>query len=106
MNGCSAINITDSAQDDLLAGFWFYQQQQLGLGTYFLDSLMADIDSLIIYAGVHAQVNGFYRGLGSRFPYAIYYLLQDNMATVFAVLDTRRSPAWLRAQFVGRFGAT
>jgi plasmid stabilization system protein ParE len=102
LTGCSTINITDSAQDDLLAGFWFYEQQQLGLGTYFLDSLIADIDSLIIYAGVHTQMNTVYRSLGSRFPYAIYYQLQANTATVIAVLDTRRDPVWLRSQLAAR----
>ena len=102
MNGCNAINITDSAQDDLLAGFWFYQQQQLGLGAYFLDSLMADVDSLIVHAGVHVQIGDIYRSLGSRFPYAIYYQLHNDMATVIAVLDTRRDPVWLRAKIAAR----
>lgn len=46
MNGCDSIVITQSAQDDLLAGFWFYEQQQSGLGSYFLSNLMADIDDL------------------------------------------------------------
>lgn len=102
MNGCHAINITDSAQDDLLAGFWFYQQQQLGLGAYFIDSLIADIDSLIVYAGVHQQINHVYRSLGSRFPYAVYYLLKEETATVIAVLDTRRDPVWLRSKVASR----
>jgi plasmid stabilization system protein ParE len=98
LNGCSSIRITDAAQDDLLAGFWFYQTQLEGLGAYFLDSLMADIDSLIIHAGVHVNQDGIYRSLGSRFPYAIYYLLQTDVVTVIAVLDTRRDPVWMRAR--------
>jgi plasmid stabilization system protein ParE len=102
VNGCRAINITDAAQDDLLAGFWFYEQQQLGLGTYFIDSLISDIDSLMVYAGVHQQTNDVYRSLGSRFPYAIYYLLQAETATVIAVLDTRRDPVWLRSKVASR----
>lgn len=98
MNGCSSISITDAAQDDLLAGFWFYQTQLDGLGAYFLDSLSADIDSLLIHAGVHVHQHGIYRSLGSRFPYAIYYVLQSDVVTVVAVLDTRRAPVWTRAR--------
>ena len=98
MNGCDAIEITQAAQDDLLAAYWFYEHQQAGIGAYFLNSLYADIDALQISAGVHIKVqpSGAFRSLGSRFPFAIYYLLQGQQATVLAVLDTRRSPEWLR----------
>ena len=98
MNGCESIEITQAAQDDLLAAYWFYEHQQAGIGAYFLNSLYADIDALQISAGVHIKVqpSGAFRSLGSRFPFAIYYLLEGKKATVLAVLDTRRSPAWLR----------
>lgn len=45
------ISILPSAMSDLAEGFNFYQQQQPGLGSYFLDSLFSDIDSLKLYAG-------------------------------------------------------
>ncbi len=94
MNGCDSIVITQSAQDDLLAGFWFYEQQQSGLGSFFLSSLMADIDHLKISAGVHQSDHGIFRNLAKRFPYAIYYLKAERAVTLIAVLDTRRSPTW------------
>ena len=98
MNGCESIEITQAAQDDLLAAYWFYEHQQAGIGAYFLNSLYADIDALQISAGIHVKVepSGAFRSLGSRFPFAIYYLLAGNQVTVFAVLDTRRAPEWLR----------
>ena len=34
---------------------WFYEKQDAGLGSYFLDSLNSDIESLKIYAGIHAK---------------------------------------------------
>jgi hypothetical protein len=40
------IVIQSSADEDLAEGFWFYEQQEEGLGGYFLDSLSSDIDSL------------------------------------------------------------
>ena len=52
------IEILDDAKDDLAEGFNFYESQSLGLGSYFLDSLFADIDSLLLYAGVHRVIHG------------------------------------------------
>ena len=39
------IEILDEAQDDLIEGFHFYEDREIGLGTYFLDCLFSDIDS-------------------------------------------------------------
>ncbi len=65
------IQITEEAEFDLADGFWFYERQMSGLGDYFLSSLIADIDSLAFYAGIHEQVFGYHRSLSKRFPFAI-----------------------------------
>lgn len=41
------IHIFDQAEDDLVDGYNFYETQEQGVGTYFLDSLYSDIESLI-----------------------------------------------------------
>jgi plasmid stabilization system protein ParE len=93
------LRILDSASQDLIDGFWFYEKQQSGLGAYFLDSLYSDIDSLQLYAGVHAVFfNGYYRALSKRFPFAIYYKLKDQEVSIYAVLDCRSQPAWIRSR--------
>ena len=48
------IRILESASEDLVEGWRFYQRQEEGLGDYFLDSLFSDIDSLQLYAGIHS----------------------------------------------------
>jgi len=90
------IRILDEAEGDLLDGFKFYELQQDGLGDYFLESLFSDIDSLKIYAGIHQIVFGYYRLLSKRFPFAVYYTIENNMVFIHAVLDCRRNPAWIR----------
>jgi hypothetical protein len=90
------IVILPSARDDLADGFAFYEEQEAGLGSYFLESLFSDIDSLRLYAGIHRKVFGFHRLLSKRFPYAIYYAIEVEAVRVRAVLDCRRDPAWLR----------
>jgi hypothetical protein len=47
------IEILAEAQQDLIEGFHFYEDRESGLGSYFLDCLFSDIDSLLLYAGVH-----------------------------------------------------
>ena len=89
------ISIQPSALADLRAGFRFYEKQQNGLGGYFIDSLYSDIDSLLLYAGIHSQHFGKYRLLSDRFPFAVYYELRDNLIMVRAVLDLRRNPTWI-----------
>ena len=45
------IEILDQAREDLIEGFHFYEEQQAGLGSYFLSNLYADIESLLLYSG-------------------------------------------------------
>jgi len=88
------IEILDSAEQDLLAGYAFYESQAQGLGGYFLDSLFSDIDSLRLFAGVHSvHFERYHRLLSKRFPFAIYYKVAGNAARVYAVLDCRRNPS-------------
>ncbi len=92
------IEILPSAREDLAEGFLFYEEQGLGLGTYFLESLFSDIDCLTLFAGIHREEFGYHRLLSKRFPYAVYYKVEGNTAFVRAVLDCRRDPKWLRQQ--------
>lgn len=86
------IKILPSALEDLDRGRRFYAKQGKGLGDYFLDSLFADIDSLQLYAGVHLKVFDHHRLLAQRFPFAVYYAVEDETCTVFRVLDCRQDP--------------
>ena len=90
------LTILPSARDVLARGYDFYEAQGEGLGSYFLESLFSDIDSLKLYAGIHRKVFGFHRLLSKRFPYAIYYSVESETAFVSGVLDCRRDPAWVR----------
>jgi hypothetical protein len=42
--------------DDIQSGQHFYERQQKGLGTYFLDSLFSDIDSLFVVCGYSSAI--------------------------------------------------
>ncbi len=88
------VSVQSSALVDLRKGFRFYEGKERGLGAYFLDSLYSDIDSLQLYAGIHPiHFGGFQRLLSGRFPFAIYYKVDNEVARVVAILDLRRDPA-------------
>jgi len=94
------ITILSPAEKDLEEGYRFYDAQSPGLGTYFLDCLNSDIDSLAYFAGIHPIAFGFHRLLSKRFPFAVYYHVTDETAIVFAVLDCRRNPSWIRERLM------
>lgn len=78
---------------DLDDGEVFYEMLSPGLGQYFRDSLLADFQTLWLYAGIHSKQFGFYRLHASRFPYAIYYDIHNDSAIIVAVLDMRQAPS-------------
>ena len=97
------ITVQPSALADLRRGFHFYERQEVGLGAYFLDSLFSDIDSLRLFSGIHSiHFKKFFRLLSKRFPFAVYYEVSENTASVRAVLDLRRDPAWIAGKLQNR----
>ncbi len=68
-----ASKILDIAEKDLENSFIFYEKQSTGLGSYFLDTIYSEIDSLSYFGGMHNKTNGFFRLITNKFPFAIYY---------------------------------
>jgi hypothetical protein len=85
-------SILPSGYRDLAEGRDFYDNQAPGIGTYFLESAFAEVESLRIYAGTHRVVFGYHRLLMKRFPFAVFYKIEGNVAVVYRVLDCRRNP--------------
>jgi hypothetical protein len=95
------VEISSDAENDLVDGFWFYERQSPGLGSYFRSCLISDIDSLKYYAGVHEKEYGYHRALSKRFPFGIYYSCDSERLVVIAVLDLRSSPLWIHRRLRG-----
>jgi hypothetical protein len=90
------IELLDEAVSDLHDGRDFYDRQEQGVGDYFAAALAADINSLVLFAGIHPREFGLHRALSKRFPFGIYYRVENTVIRIFAVLDLRRDPAWIR----------
>ncbi len=83
---------------DLDEGRFFYDLQEKGVGDYFFDCLISDLESLRFYSGIHRKKFGFYRMFAKRFPFAIYYEIENDIVEVVAILDMRRNPSLIRSK--------
>lgn len=86
------ILLLEEVKIDLKIAQEFYEKQNKGLGDYFKASILSDIESLWLYGGIHSKVFGLYRLLSKRFPYGIYYELQNDIVIIIAILDLRQNP--------------
>ena len=84
------IKLSETAEADLVDGFWFYENQDIGIGEYFSVSVGADIESLKIFAGVHPLVYGYHRMVCKTFPYNIYYRLIDKSRVEIVAIIAHR----------------
>ncbi len=90
------IKILNEAEKDIAVGISFYESQKNGLGKYFLDSILSDIESLHVYAGIHIVISDYYRLLSKRFPFSIYYKIKEDAVYIYAVLDCRKDPNFIQ----------
>ena len=91
------IQISEDALRDLNEGFLFYEAQEIGLGDYFVSSLRSNIERLKIAGGTHRIVYlDYHRLVCEFFPYAVYYTHDFDTIIVWAVVDQRRDPNWIR----------
>ena len=63
----------------------------------------SDIDSLLLFSGVHKKVRGYFCMLSKRFPYAIYYKLEENEIRVYRILDCRQNPIKIKKALKSSF---
>jgi len=86
----------EDAVEDIEVAKRFYESREEGVGEYFVTSILSDLESLALYAGIHPLHYGFHRMLSKRFPFAIYYEIESGAAYVYGILDMRRDPLWIR----------
>ena len=86
------------ADADVEAVFAWYEHEEPGLGLEFLEELRAAygriVEGPIKYRDLRA---GIRRALLRRFPFVVYFAVQESTIVVLAVLHAHRDPAaWQR----------
>ncbi len=91
--------IRPEAEAEVQAAFDWYEEQSDGLGFEFLRAIDACL------AGVKRNPSAFTivhdpnirRALVRRFPYALFYFVEDDTLVIIAVFNVKRHPIdWLR----------
>lgn len=87
--------LSDVASDaDLEAAFDWYESEQPGLGFEFLDEVRAVYDRILDGPFKYQELrSGIRRALTRRFPYAVFFSIEDDFIVILAILDTARDPA-------------
>jgi len=78
---------------DLQAAVDWYEEQRAGLGEDFLASVRSTFRTIELHPELYAIVHGeVRRAVMSRFPFAVFYLVEPTRAVVLRVLHTARNP--------------
>ncbi len=87
------VRLRPEAERDLEEEALWYEEQLPDLGNQFLDeislALSAIAESPLMYPIVHRETR---RALIHRFPFGIYYRVQDETIVVLAVMHGSRDP--------------
>jgi plasmid stabilization system protein ParE len=79
---------------DVEATFEWYEHERAGLGLEFLDELRATYNRIAAGPLNYQELRGgIRRALLRRFPYAVYFAIDGDIAVVVAVLHASRDPA-------------
>jgi len=80
-------------EEEVLGGFVWYETKSPGLGEEFLRMFYACAGEIprnpMLYPKVHGE---FRRRLLRRFPYAIYFRIENDTIIVFGVFHCARDP--------------
>lgn len=87
------------AERDIEEGAFWYEQQRAGLGVEFVLELDAVLERVETgprqFPEIEPRVR---RALLRRFPYAVYFVIEEDSVGVFAVLHQSRDPGGWKAR--------
>ena len=85
--------LSDEAERDLLEAARWYEEQRPGLGDEYIREVDAAIERLGTEAMMYAPVYHDARRIPvRRFPYMIYYVVEERFIRVISVFHGRRDP--------------
>ena len=87
------VTLRPEAEADIEDAARWYEERRKGLGDEFLDEILRTLGALgenpDLYVRVHGQVR---RAVIHRFPFGVFYIVEDNNAVVVAVMHASRDP--------------
>ena len=90
-------------EEDVIAGYLWYEGKSSGLGEDFLRVFYACANEIarnpLLYPKRYSE---FHRRLLRRFPYALYYMIEDNKIIVFGLFHCARDPQAINLKLQNR----
>ena len=92
------VYVRPEARDDIEEASAWYERQHPRLGEDFLDQVLNALDRIAdspeLYPVVHRQTR---RAVIHRFPFGVFYIVEDESIVVIAVMHGSRDPRnWQR----------
>ena len=87
------LRYTDKSRDDIDLAFAWYEKQRRGLGFEFLDCVEVSVKSVQGFPEMYEKFYGnFRRCLIRRFPFSIFYSIEENEIVIHSVFANRQDP--------------
>jgi len=87
------LRYTQRAKDDVEFAFEWYEKQRRGLGFEFLDCIEIAIKGILTFPEMYRLCySNFRRCLVRRFPFSIFYTIEDKEIVIHSVFDNRQDP--------------
>ena len=88
------LSFRPEVEEDAIGGYGWYEEKATGLGDEFLRGFYACAQEIprnpFLYRKIYKD---FRRTLLRRFPYAIYFSIEDDKVVVFGLFHCARNPA-------------
>ena len=90
-------------QDDILYIYHWYQKKDFGLGPVFLTLFYASVQKIQARPLAYMKINEEYRRcLMNRFPYAIYYYIENEEINITGLFHCAQDPRKIQQKLQDR----
>jgi plasmid stabilization system protein ParE len=88
------IVLSTLAKNEIQKSYDWYEEQTLGLGNYFIETVDGAIKSILLNPEAYPKRNRYHREMVVyRFPFLIVYQIKkDNIINILHVFHTSRNP--------------
>ena len=87
------LRYTQRAKNDIEFTFEWYEKQRRGLGFEFLDCIEIAIKGLLSFPEMYQLCYlNFRRCVIRRFPFSVFYPIEDKEIIIHSVFDNRQDP--------------
>ena len=87
------LRYTQRAKHDVEFAFEWYEKQRRGLGFEFLDCIEIAIKGILGFPEMYQLCySNFRRCVIRKFPFSIFYTIEDKEIVIHSVFDNRQDP--------------